>query len=487
MGRQGSIAGALAGTAPSEFPWEALLGDFPAGFYVDRPDGTSLWASESLERIVGCSFEEWKAGNDAWLTRLHPDDRDHAVEEYQQFLRTGHPQSGEYRMILPDGRLRWIHDHALLLTDEETGEQLVHGVLVDVTDQRVARGAEERLGRLFRALIEHAREAVTIVDAEGRVQYQNPSMGRVVGRPAEWFTGRSPLELMPPEDALRARLILEKLQQSPGEQLPGEFRLRHRDGSWRVVEGVATNLLHDPVVRGIILNYRDVTEERADRDRRESELDSRLNAEAEQRARIAEELHDDTIQVMVASLVEIDRVERQLNAGRVDDARAILALARDVLASATDRARRLTFELHPQLLESAGLKAALQELVDRIGEETGAEVVLDVASARYSTTAEALAYRTIREALINIRKHAHASHVTITVRGDPDQLQIEIRDDGRGFESSAESDISKHFGFRMARERIEAAGGDFHVESRPGEGTVVAFRLPARRRSGIAG
>lgn len=478
MAGHGSIADALSGAAPSEFPWEALLGDFPAAFYVDRPDGSSLWASESLERILGCSFEEWKGGNDAWLARIHPADRENAVREYEQFLDTGHPQSGEYRIVLPDGRIRWIHDHALLLADEQTGEKLVHGVLVDVTDQRVAREAEERLGQLFRALVEHAREAVTIVDATGRVTYQNPSMGRVVGRPAEWFTGRSPLELMPPEDALRARTTLEKLQQSPGRQLPGEFRLRHSDGSWRIVEGLATNLLDDPVVRGIILNYRDVTEERASQQRRESELDSRLAAEADQRARIAEELHDDTIQVMVASLVEIDRVERQLNAGRPEDARAILGLARDVLAAATDRARRLTFELHPQLLESAGLRAALKELVRRIADETGAEVALEVGSSRYSPAIEALAYRTIREALINIRKHARASHVAVTVDGEQDQIEVEIRDDGRGFDSSTESVLSSHFGFRMARERVEAAGGEFHVESRRGQGTTVTFRLP---------
>src|SRR3954452_10076609 len=130
-----------------------------------------------------------------------------------------------------------------------------------------ARGVSEHspsgdVGSLYRALVEHAREAVTIVDASGVVVYHNPSMGRVVGRPPEWFEGRSPLELMPPEDAARAVRVLQQLAGKPGAQLPGEFRLRHSDGSWRRVEGVATNLLHDPAVRGIVLNYRDVTGER---------------------------------------------------------------------------------------------------------------------------------------------------------------------------------------------------------------------------------
>jgi PAS domain S-box-containing protein len=478
MAVQGSIASALSSAAPSEFPWQALLRVVPAVFYVDRSDGTSLWASDNLEQIIGCTFEEWKAGNDAWLARVHPDDRDQVVEEYEEFLRTGHPQSGEYRMILPDGRVRWIHDHALLLADGDTGESLVHGVLVDVTDQRVAREAEERLGQLFRALVEHAREAVTIVDTQGRVVYHNPSMGRVVGQPPEWFAGRSPLELMPPEDALRAKLILEKLQLQSRAQLPGEFRLRHSDGSWRIVEGVATNLLDDPVVHGIILNYRDVTEERAQQKQRESEVEALLNAEAEQRARIAEELHDDTIQVMVAAMVEIDLVERQLRTDRVEEARDTLGLTRDVLAAATERTRRLTFELRPQLLEAAGLQAALRELTLQIADETGAKVELSMAPGRYPHTTEALAYRTIREALINVRKHAHAEHVWVGVTGSEDGLDVEIRDDGRGFRQVSPSPFSKHLGFQMARERIEAAGGRFQIDSRPGEGTTVSFWLP---------
>ena len=272
------------------------------------------------------------------------------------------PQSDEYRVVLPDGRVRWIHERALLLADADSGEMLVHGVLVDVTEERTSLEVAERVGGLFRTLIEHSRDAVTIVDENGVVLYQNPSMGRVVDRPPEWFEGKTPLDLMPPEDAAKGRELLAQLRNRPGAQLPGEFRLRHRDGSWRVVEGVATNLLHDPAVAGIILNYRDVTEEREQarqlRDieqRRQMLLEEIINAEAEQRSRIAGELHDDTIQVMTASLMELDRIDRHLRRSDVDAARDAITSARAALTKATERTRRLTFELRPQLLEAAGL------------------------------------------------------------------------------------------------------------------------------------
>jgi PAS domain S-box-containing protein len=259
-------------------PWAELVEAVPAAFYVDRADGTSVWVSSHVESLVGLTPAEWASGYERWLERVHPEDRERVVASNRRFLDgDGHPQSDEYRILLPDGRVRWIHDRALLLTDADTGEPLVHGVLVDVTEERTSLEVAERVGALFRALIEHAREAVTIVDARGVVLYQNPSMGRVVGWPPDWFEGKTPLDLMPPEDAARGREILARLHGKPGAQLPGEFRLRHRDGSWRVVEGVATNLLHDPAVGGIILNHRDVTNER-EQERRLRDVEQRRQA-----------------------------------------------------------------------------------------------------------------------------------------------------------------------------------------------------------------
>jgi PAS domain S-box-containing protein len=450
----------------------------PAAFYVDRVDGTSLWTSPNLEALIGCTAEEWASGYEAWIDRIHPEDRAGALEALERFLATGTPQSGEYRVVLPDGRVRWIHDHALLNSDGGSDEPLVHGVLVDVTEERTSREVDERVSRLFQALIEHAREAVTIVDARGVVIYQNPSMGRVVGRPPEWFEGKTPLDLMPPEDAARGREILARLHGSPGAQLPGEFRLRHADGSWRVVEGVATNLLHDPAVRGIVLNYRDVTDERDRQRLRQTRIEEIINAEAEQRSRIAGELHDDTIQVMTASLVELDRTERHLRAGDVEAARRAISDARQVLQAATERTRRLTFELRPQLLEAAGLSVAIRDLADALARDSGARVTVRTRLSRYPDVVETLAYRTIRESLINIRKHARAENVSIRVTERRGALVAVIRDDGRGFAIGHGSPASTHFGVDSARERVNAAGGRFDLTSSPGGGTTVEFRIP---------
>ena len=472
-----------AGSGPA---WAELVEAVPAAFYVDRTDGTSVWVSSHIESIVGLTTAEWASGYELWLERIHPEDRDRVVASNRRFLRSdGSPESDEYRIVLPDGRVRWIHDRALLLADADTGEPLVHGVLVDVTEERTSIEVAERVGSLFRTLIEHAREAVTIVDERGVVLYQNPSMGRVVGRPAKWLAGKTPLDLMPPDDAARGREILGQLRGKPGAQLPGEFRLKHRDGSWRIVEGVATNLLHDPAVGGIILNYRDVTDEREQerrlRDveqRRQGLLEEIINMEARQRSRIAGELHDDTIQVMTAALMELDRIERHLRSGDVDAARSAIASARDALTKATDRTRRLTFELRPQLLEAAGLGPAVRDLANALNRDTGATVKVRTRISRYPVDIETLVYRTIRELLINVRKHARARNVWITIVERRRVLHVRIRDDGRGFRTASRPRASTHFGIETAGERVRAMTGTFDVASVVGEGTTVEFQLP---------
>ncbi len=472
--------------APPGPAWAELVEAVPAAFYVDRTDGTSVWVSSHIDAIVGLTTAEWASGYERWLERVHPDDRDRLMESTRRFLGgDGGPASDEYRIVLPDGRVRWIHDRALLLADADTGELLVHGVLVDVTDERTSLEVAERVGMLFRTLVEHAREAVTIVDEHGVVVYQNPSMGRVVGRPPEWFKGKTPLDLMPPEDAARGRAILAQLRGNPGSQLPGEFRLKHRDGSWRIVEGVATNLLHDPAVRGIVLNYRDVTPEREQerrlRDveqRRQTLLEDIINAEAQQRSRIAEELHDDTIQVMAAALMELDRIERHLRLDDVDAARRAITSAREALTKATDRTRRLTFELRPQLLEAVGLGPAVRDLANALHRDTGVKVKVRTKITRYPVDIETLVYRTIREILINVRKHARAANVWISIVERRRVLHVRIRDDGRGFRMRPRPRASTHIGIETAGERVRAMTGTFDVVSVVGEGTTVEFQLP---------
>jgi PAS domain S-box-containing protein len=111
----------------------------------------------------------------------------------------------------------------------------------------------------FRALTEHSSDAVTLVGADGTVLYSSPSSQRVLGYAADEFLGRSGFEIVHPEDLERVRDRLGELARAAGAPVTAELRVRHKDGSWRWVECVGTNLLAEPAVRAVVVNFRDIT------------------------------------------------------------------------------------------------------------------------------------------------------------------------------------------------------------------------------------
>jgi two-component system NarL family sensor kinase len=155
---------------------------------------------------------------------------------------------------------------------------------------------------------------------------------------------------------------------------------------------------------------------------------------------------------------------------------------RAVLEEATERTRRLMFELRPAILHESGLGAALQLLADQTARETGASADVEVDARRYDPAVEELVYRTVQEALANARKHASPTAITVRLgENGGSGLVGEVADDGRGFDPvmiQRRSNAALHLGLESMMERIRAAGGDVELTSAPGRGTRVAFSVP---------
>jgi signal transduction histidine kinase len=205
-----------------------------------------------------------------------------------------------------------------------------------------------------------------------------------------------------------------------------------------------------------------------------------LRAEQQERRRIASELHDDTVQVLAASLLALDRL---VGCTDIDAVRSVAESTRRTLAAATDRTRRLMFELRPP----QGLAKAVRELASQAGREAGLDVEVTVPAEPIPFLVEEVAYRAVREAVANVRRHAHAHRLEIAMSVSNGVLQGSVRDDGRGFEPDRigrrAHGVRLHLGIETLLERAELAGGSASVESTPGKGTEVTFQLPL---SGVA-
>ena len=262
---------------------------------------------------------------------------------------------------------------------------------------------------------------------------------------------------------------------------PGQFEMTEHVLMQTVAEQLAAAL------RSIKL--RTESESRARRlellEHRHRDLLERLvRAQEQERSRVAGDLHDDTVQVLAACVISLDRVRRSIETGHVERAAEGLRAVSRVISEAVDRTRRMTFELRPAVLWHHGLVVATQQLLNGLQAETGAEVELRCDELpRLDPTVETIAFRSLSELIANVRNHAGARHVSVEIAVKDSQLTAVIADDGRGFDltgSLERARATNHLGLEALSERIDAAGGGVTIRTAPGAGTTVSLRLPIR-------
>jgi two-component system NtrC family sensor kinase len=180
-----------------------------------------------------------------------------------------------------DGKRVYTTVAALPVMDEQGNYIEAIGGIQDLTGRRLAEEELERKEELFRSLIENASDAMAILNGDGTVRYQSPSYLQVLGYVPEEETSRSMFDNVHPDDIAWVSEDLARLLQDPSYTSHFELRVRIRDGSWRIIEGVARNLLHHPAIEGIVVNFRDVTQpKQAEKELQESEQRFRALFEA---------------------------------------------------------------------------------------------------------------------------------------------------------------------------------------------------------------
>lgn len=203
-----------------------------------------------------------------------------------------------------------------------------------------------------------------------------------------------------------------------------------------------------------------------------------------ERQRMAHEIHDTLAQGFISIVTNLEAAEGTLPPD-LGQSRHYLDQARLTARESLTEARRLVWALRPEPLESASLPEALERLVERWSGESGiaASVTVTGRPRPLSPEIEATLFRTAQEALANVRKHAGASRVALTLSYMGNCVALDARDDGMGFDplrtaTEVRERTSGGFGLKGMRERLEQAGGSFSVESAPGEGTTLAVELP---------
>lgn len=208
-------------------------------------------------------------------------------------------------------------------------------------------------------------------------------------------------------------------------------------------------------------------------------LSETVDAQEQERQRIARDIHDGINQLLVGAMLELTAGLRRLERGELSEAKNAVEEAQQVLREVESEIRRVVLDLHPPLLEGLGLPAALRRLCDEFAAYSDVECQLrvDGEAGRLSERSEIGLYRICQEALSNVAAHAQASRVEVRVDFGASSVRLLIVDDGNGFDPATVSP-DRHLGLRSMRYRAESVGGTFRLVSAAGRGTRVEAFVP---------
>ena len=460
--------------------------------------GTVVWVNVAFERLTGYAPEEIIGQS----TRLLKSGQQDAVfyQELWQTILSGQVWQGRLVNRRKNGTF-YTEEQTITPVSDEQGT-VTHFVAVkrDVTEQRRAEENLQDLYRLFRSLLENALDIITVIDGEGMIRYESPSVDRVLGYAPGELVGRSAFDLVPEEDAKRIAERIERAKNTPGSIASLEFRFRHKNGSWRVLEGVGKDMRQDPVVAGIVVNSRDITE----RKRVEEELQEQREARYQNEkladmgtllAGVAHELNNPLAVVMGYSTL--------LHKALGDGPRARWT---EKISKAADRCVRIVRNFlalarqHPPERKAVRLNQVVEEAVELLAyplRVDDVEVTLRLAPHLPVLWADP---HQLHQVVINLITNAHqAMHggppprrLTLTTAEDPAgaRLTLEVTDTGPGIPPEIRGRIFEPFfttkpqgqgtglGLSLCQGIVEGHGGTIQVESEAGRGAAFTVGIP---------
>lgn len=475
-----------------------------------------LDVSPKMFEIYGVPWHE-RPAIETFNARIHPDEYDWTMARIAERLRTGEADYNVLtRIVRPDGEARTISGSSIIVAGPDGAPSFVMGTVRDITDERAAQLALTESEARYRLIADNARDIIATFDAGGRIRFVSPATRAVLGREPDELLGGRMLDITHPDDRAPMSAYYAKLiAAGPNAIVPThEFRVQHRDGHWVWLEGQPKLFFDD---EGRLVAIQDVGRDVTARKAMEAELvQARAEAEAaaavksEFLSNMSHELRTPLTAVLGFSKLIADQqdlspltrgfVERVVHAGE-----ALLSTVNDILDFSKLEAGQV--EIRPAPCDPCQLLEDALGMFSGLAGEKGLE--LRLVRAREAPPLVVLAHDRVRQILLNLIGNAvkFTEQGSVTVEMDWDaateQLQVGVRDTGRGVPAERLSQLFKRFsqvdgsstrqhggtglGLAICKGLAEAMGGEIGVESRLGEGSRFWFTLPAPAAEALPG
>jgi PAS domain S-box-containing protein len=468
---------------------------------LDLVSDRVTFVSPIYEEMFGRSCASLYANSRSYLDAIHSDDRARIEAALVHSRGAGAPFDERYRVVRPDGSMRWIRARSFPVPDPSGTIQRLVGVAEDITDRHHAEERLQQSERLLRLVLDALPVGVGVVDLSGDLILSNPASqriwsGSIRSGPERYLESKgwshATGKRLAPEEWPSARAFRN------GETTVNEvIEIEAFDGVRKIVQTSAVPIrdTNDRVTGAVVVNEDISARTAAERGLNASYNQMRaltgrlMRAQDDERRRIARMLHETTAQDLAALKMHLARLTK--TAGPLSDAdRTSLTESIALAEQSITEIRTLSYLLHPPFLDETGLLSALRWYAAGFGERSGIKVDLELLERleRLPLDTETALFRIVQESLINIHRHAGSHTALIRLRRDAQTLVLEIEDRGQGIPHAARTQImtgggGAGVGIAGMRERMKQLGGNLEITSSD-QGTIVRAQLPLLQGSG---
>ncbi len=472
---------------------------------VVAQDGKLKFCNSKISEIMGYSFQELMSK--PFIEFIYPEDQGKVFENYLKRLQGRElPKVYTFRVIDKWGSVRWLEINATRIQWERRPATL--NFLSDVTDRVQMEEEIQRKEEYFRSLIENSMDVIFIFDENGRIRYISPSSLKVVGYAPEELLEGSIFDYLHVDDISLVSEVISKVIGEFGEVMSIEFRLQHRDGSWRIMEGFCRNLLNVSSIQGIVMNARDISEQRA----AEEEIDVlqeqfRQSQKMEAIGRLAGGIAHDFNNIL--SIIQGYSDLSLLNLSEGDPLRENIEQIQKASRKAADLTKQLLAFSRRQVMEMRVmdlniLLKSLEKMLQRlIGEDIELSIIMGEGLGRVKADPGQLEQvilnlvvnardampsggkLTIETANVKLDEAYARAHIAVK---SGDYVLLSISDTGEGMTNEIKERIFEPFfttkekgtglGLSTVYGIVKQSGGNIWVYSEPGCGTSFKIYLP---------
>jgi PAS domain S-box-containing protein len=504
----------------SEQRFRSLAESIHDVFYIlDISEIRTIYVSPAYEEVYGRPVEKLYDNALAWMEAVHPDDLEKVKSNFADMIRLDEEsyRGQEYRIVMPDGTIRWLHHRAFVIRKEESGPTQIAGVIADVT---TAKEAEERLReseQKYRTLVDQASDGIFVANTEGNHVDVNDAGCKMLGYTREEILKLNIRDLIPEEDLADAPPKKEKVQS--GNLVLQERYLKRKDNSVLAVEA-SVNMLPGGLVQAIV---RDITERKKaeeisrrahdDLERRVKERTQELRStiEAFEKAQrlasigtlaagIAHEINNPIGSILMAadtalySLGQSKQKDEAIEAitSIKNDARRAGQIVKTVLQLSRQEVS------HKWECDLAEVARRVRDITRRIAIQNEVHVELETAKGLPNVIINPTEFEQV---LVNVTNNAIESSrsgqtVFIRLKKDGDNVVAQIVDNGRGmtreetgrifdpFYTTRQAEGGTGLGLSLTYSIVRQHNGTIDVDSEPGKGTCVSVRLPVAAQLG---